>query len=191
MSEAALGQPASQSGRLAPPARRKYRLNSLEALERGFALFRSTFASDAWRYYVGTAPFVLCFIPMWVVNGQIRLSDDILLLEAAILACAYLLRVWMVARYMQRVRERAFGTPSSKPATATEQAASIGRLVAWKMILSVARWLRFRPSLEQRGSIARLNSAALREEKKVLSANPLAAACRWQISGSQMDCFFS
>jgi hypothetical protein len=137
MSETELGQPASQRGRLAPAAHHKYRLNPLEALERGFALFRSTFASDAWCYYVGTAPLVLCFIPMWVVNGQIRLSDDILLLEAVVLACAYLLRVCMVALYMQRVRERAFGTPSPKRATATEVAASIGRLVGLKVILSV------------------------------------------------------
>src|SRR3954451_11496971 len=95
------------------PARRS-RMNSLEALERGFALFRSTFVPEAWRYYVGSAPLVFCFIPMWVVNGQIQVSDGVLLLEAAMLGAAYLLRVWMVAGYMQRIRERAFGIPASK-----------------------------------------------------------------------------
>jgi hypothetical protein len=48
---------------------------------------------------------------MWVGNGQIRLPDGALLVEAAVLAGAYLLRAWSVAGYMQRVRERAFGVP--------------------------------------------------------------------------------
>src|SRR5579859_4462122 len=80
------------------------RLSSLEALERGFALFRTTFGREAWRYYAGAAPFVFAFIPMWVVNGQIRLSNGALLMEAALLAGAYLVRAWMVSRYVQRVR---------------------------------------------------------------------------------------
>jgi len=105
-------------------------------LERGFALFRSTFGREAWRYYIGAAPLVLCFIPMWVVNGQIRISDGALLMEAALLAGAYLLRVWMVGSYMQHVRERAFSTPVSKPAGAAAQAAAVGRLLAWKIMLS-------------------------------------------------------
>jgi hypothetical protein len=115
---------------------RRHRLNSLEALERGFALFRSTFVREAWRYYAGSAPLVFCFIPIWVVNGQIRLSDGVVLLEAALLAAGYLLRVYMVTTYMQRVRERAFGTPLSKPVGATAQAAALGRLLAWKITLN-------------------------------------------------------
>jgi len=73
---------------------------------------------------------------MWVVNGQIRLSDGVVLMEAAVLAASYLLRVCIVASYMQRVRERAFGTPRSKPVGATAHAAAVGRLLAWKITLS-------------------------------------------------------
>src|SRR5690348_18361994 len=111
MSEAALDPIALERGRPAPARSSRNRLNPLEALERGFALFQSTFAREAWRYYTGAAPLVLCFIPMWVVNGQIRLSDGVLLIEAALLAGAYLLRMRMVARYVQGVRKRAFGVP--------------------------------------------------------------------------------
>jgi Domain of unknown function (DUF4129) len=75
---------------------------------------------------------------MWVANGQIRLSNGALLLEAAVLSGAYLLRAWMVCSYMQRVRERAFGTPASKQAGAIEHAAALGRLLAWKITLSAA-----------------------------------------------------
>ena len=112
MSEAVAAPSSSQRAHPAPARGRSNGLNALEALERGFALFRSTFAQEAWRYYVGAAPLVLLFIPMWVVNGQIRISDDALLLEATLLAGAYLLRVWMVGSYVQRVRARAFGTPT-------------------------------------------------------------------------------
>ena len=136
MSEAALAPYGSQRAHLAPARARRNRLSPLEALECGFALFRSTFGWEAWRYYTGTAPLVLCFIPMWVVNGQIRISDGALLTEAALLAGAYLLRVWMVGSYMQHVRERAFGTPASKPAGAAAQAAAVGRLLAWKIMMS-------------------------------------------------------
>src|SRR5690348_961951 len=111
MSEAAVARSSIQSGRSDP---RRIRLNPLEALERGFALFQTTFAREAWRYYAGAALLVVCFIPLWVINGQIRLSNDALLTETALLAAAYLLRVWMVARYMQGVRERAFGVPRPK-----------------------------------------------------------------------------
>jgi hypothetical protein len=110
MSEPALAPTASLQARALPMRGRRNQLNSLEALERGFALFRSTFVREAWRYYAGSAPLVFCFIPMWVVNGQIRLSDGVVLMEAALLSAAYLLRVCMVASYMQRVRRRAFGT---------------------------------------------------------------------------------
>jgi hypothetical protein len=132
------GAPPSVShrGRLAPGRIRRKGLNALEALERGFSLFQSTFAREGWRYYIGSAPLVLCFIPMWVANGQIRLSDGMLLLEATLLAAAYLLRASMVASYMQRVRERAFGTPRSKTSGATAKAAAVGRLLAWKITLS-------------------------------------------------------
>ncbi|HLX83136.1 MAG TPA: hypothetical protein VKR59_04525 [Terriglobales bacterium] len=136
MSEAALAQsPSLHAPRIAARGRWN-QLTSLEALERGFALFRSTFVEEGWRYYLGSAPLVFCFIPMWVVNGQIRLSGGNVLMEAALLAAAYLLRVWMIATYMQRVRERAFGVPAPKPAGASAQAAAVGRLLAWKITLS-------------------------------------------------------
>src|ERR1700732_2646480 len=97
MNEAAPAPSPSQGGRLAAPRGRRNRLNALEALERGFALFKSTFPAEAWRYYGGAAPMVLCFVPMWVVNGQIRLSDGALLAEAVLLTGAYVLRAWTVA----------------------------------------------------------------------------------------------
>lgn len=136
MSQAALSPIAAQPGRLAFARSRRNRLNSLEALERGFALFRSTFTREAWRYYVGAAPLVLCFIPIWVVNGQIRISDGTLLLEVALLTTAYLLRARMVASYVQRVRERAFGVPVPRPGSLAARVASMGRLLAWKITLS-------------------------------------------------------
>lgn len=135
MSEAALAS-ASRRGHQVSALARRNRLNPLEALERGFALFRSTFGRDAGRYYFGTLPLVLCFIPMWVINGQIRISNGSLLLESALLVGAYLLRVWMVGSYMQHVRERAFGTPISKAAGAAAQTALVGRLLAWKIMLT-------------------------------------------------------
>src|ERR1041385_3950564 len=116
--------------------RPRNRLNPLEALERGFALFRSTFVQEAWRYYAGSAPLIFCFIPIWVLNGQIQISGSAVLLEAVLLAATYLLRVCMIATYMQRVRERAFGTPTSKSLDATSRAAPVGRLLAWKITLS-------------------------------------------------------
>ena len=136
MSETTLAPTTSLSARLQPMRARRNGLNPLEALECGFALFRSTFVQEAWRYYAGSAPLLFCFVPMWVVNGQIRLSDGVVLMEAAFLAAGYLLRVCMVASYMQRVRERAFGTPTPKPASAIAQAAAVGRLLAWKIMLS-------------------------------------------------------
>src|SRR5437868_6995761 len=107
MSEVALPRVAPQPGQLTTARARRNRLNPLEALERGFALFRATFAREAWRYYVGAVPLVVCFIPMWVVNGQIRVSNGVLLMEAALLTGAYLLRVLMIASYVQAIRERA------------------------------------------------------------------------------------
>ncbi|HEV8076583.1 MAG TPA: DUF4129 domain-containing protein [Candidatus Acidoferrum sp.] len=138
MSEAALAPASSQPGRRSSARGRRNRLNALEALERGFALFKSTFGWEAWRYYSGAAPLVLCFIPMWVVNGQIRLSDGALLAEAALLTGAYLLRARSVASYMQRVRERAFGVPRPAPGGASAHLAAMGRLIAWKIVLSAA-----------------------------------------------------
>jgi hypothetical protein len=135
MTETALD--ASALSRAHPPARaRRNRINPLEALERGFALFRSTFGREGWRYYIGTAPLVLGFIPIWVANGQIRISNAALLTEAALLGCAYLLRVSMVGNYMQHVRKRAYSAPKLKPAGAAAQAAAVGRLLAWKIMLS-------------------------------------------------------
>ena len=136
MTETTRAPLAPQPGRQTLPRGRRNRLNSLEALERGFALFRSTFGREAWRYYAGAAPFVFAFIPMWVANGQIRLSNGALLLEAALLCVAYVMRAWMVSDYMQRVRERAFGTPAAKPAGLAGHAAALGQLLAWKITLS-------------------------------------------------------
>src|SRR5437762_3778976 len=138
MSEVASAPAVGQLGRLSTTRARRNRLNPLEALERGFALFQSTFAREAWRYYAGAAPLVLCFIPMWVVNGQIRLSDGTLLMEAALLAVACLLRMRMVAGYVQAVRERAFGVPRPKLEGPFARAAAIGRMLAWKTTLSAA-----------------------------------------------------
>ena len=137
MSEA-LAPMAAQPGRLASVRSSRIRLNPLEALERGFALFQSTFTGEAWRYYVGAAPLVLCFIPLWVIDGQIRISNGSLLLQAVLLAGAYLLRARMVAGYVQRVRQRAFGVPGSKPVGVAARAAATGRLLAWKITLSLA-----------------------------------------------------
>jgi hypothetical protein len=138
MNEAAPAPSPSRGKRLASPRGRRNRLNALEALERGFALFKSTFPSEAWRYYGGAAPMVLCFIPMWVVNGQIQLSDGALLAEAALLTGAYVLRAWTVASYVQRVRERAFGVPRPTPQGASAWLANMGRLLTWKIVLSAA-----------------------------------------------------
>jgi len=129
---------AAQSGRLGLARSRPSQLSSLEALERGFALFRSTFPGEAWRYYAGAAPLALCSIPIWVADGQIQLSDSALLIEAALLGLAYMLRAWMVGSYVERVRERAFGVPISKPVGAIARAAAMGRPLAWKITLSAA-----------------------------------------------------
>jgi hypothetical protein len=136
MSEAARVPSAPPRAHLAPARARRNRLSPLEALERGFALFRSTFGREAWRYYIGTAPLVLCFIPMWVANGQIRISHGALLLEAALLAGAYLFRVWMVGSYMRHVRELTFNTPTSKVKGIAAQTAAVARLLAWKIVLT-------------------------------------------------------
>ena len=133
MSEAAVAMLAAQRGGSVSARARRSRLSALEALEGGFALFRSTFGLEAWRYYAGAAPLAICFIPLWVVNAQIRISSGGLLMEALILAAAYLLRVWALARYMQGVRERAFGVPTPKSADGATKAAALGRLLAWKI----------------------------------------------------------
>jgi hypothetical protein len=138
MSETAATASAAQSVRLAPARSRRSRLSSLEALERGFALFRSTFPREAWRYYTGAAPLVLCSIPIWVTDGQIHVSDGALLMQAVLLGLAYMLRAWMVGSYVERVREHAFGVPILKLVGAVAQAAATGRLLAWKITLSAA-----------------------------------------------------
>jgi hypothetical protein len=138
MSEAAVAPLAAQRARSVSARARRRRLNSLEALESGFALFRSTFGREAWRYYAGVAPLAVCFVPMWVVDGQVRVSSGTLLIEALVLAGAYLLRAWAVARYMQGVRERAFGVPIAKPADRSAKAAALGRLLAWSITLGAA-----------------------------------------------------
>jgi Domain of unknown function (DUF4129) len=138
MSEAAVAPLAAQRARSVSARARRNRLNSLEALESGFALFRSTFGREAWRYYAGVAPLAVCFVPMWVVDGQVRVSSGTLLIEALVLAGAYLLRAWAVARYMQGVRERAFGVPIAKSADRSAKAAALGRLLAWSITLGAA-----------------------------------------------------
>ncbi len=136
MSEAVLAPPSSSRAYLPSSRDRRTRLSSLEALERGFALFRSTFSHQAWRYYVGAAPLVLCFIPMWVVNGQIRISEGALLTQAVLLAGGYILRIVLVGTYMQHVRESAFGAPTPKYAGFMARVAAMGRLLTWKIMLS-------------------------------------------------------
>jgi len=137
VSETAVG-PTAQPQRLPPARPRRNGLNAVEALERGFSLFQSTFSQEAWRYYAGAAPLVVLFIPIWVIDGQIRVADGWLLLEAAVLAGAYWLRAGAVAGYMGRVRERAFGVPRAKASGAGARLASAGRLLAWKITLSAA-----------------------------------------------------
>ena len=138
MSDTAAALPGSQPHRRAAPAfRRKQRITPLEALERGFALFRSTFPTEAWRYYLGSAPLLVCFIPIWFVNGQIRLSAPSLLLESLVLTAAYVFRVLLVARYMQRVRERAFGTIAQEVSGAGETIGNAATLVKRKIFLSL------------------------------------------------------
>lgn len=110
----------------------------MEALEQGFALFRSTFSDEGWRYYLGSVPLVLCFIPIWVINGQIRTSDEALFLEAALLAGLYVFRMAMVGKYMRQVRERAFGTPGAASGRIFVRVAGFGRLCAWKALLGIA-----------------------------------------------------
>jgi hypothetical protein len=138
MSESAVAPLAAQRVRPVSARARRSRLSALEALEGGFALFRSTFGREAWRYYAGAAPLAICFIPLWVMNGQVRISSGGLLSQAMLLAGAYLLRASAVARYMQGVRERAFGVPIAKRADSAAKAAALGRLLAWKITLSAA-----------------------------------------------------
>ena len=133
----AVATPASAQTLRRPPVRNGSSLSALEALERGLALFRSTFSDEAWRYYLGSAPLVLCFIPIWVLNGQIRISTGALLLESTLLTAAYLLRIAMVPCYMQRVRARAFRTPVLGATGAGAKAVAFARLLAWKFIFSV------------------------------------------------------
>jgi len=141
MSEAVRTPVPSPRARVHSGRSHRNRLNALEALERGFSLFRSTFKNEAWRYYAGSAPLIFCFIPIWVVNGQIRLSNGVVLMEAALLAAAYLLRVGMVSGYVQRVREGAFGTATSNPVGLAARAAAIARLLLWKSVDTDHRWV--------------------------------------------------
>lgn len=138
MSDASLGTSASPPVHIGTQRRHGHTLSPLEALERGFALFRSTFSREAWRYCVGAVPLVICFIPIWVMNGQIRISSGALLIETALLSAAYLLRVSMVGSYVRHVREGAFNTPIMKPVGGAEKAATAGRLLAWKIVLGGA-----------------------------------------------------
>ena len=138
MSDGVQAASALRRTELAAARSRRSGLSALEALERGFALFRSTFGREAWRYYTGATPLVACSILIWVLDGQIRMSNGALLMEAALLTGAYFLRVVMVGSYMRHVRGRAFNMPASKSTGAAAQAAAMGRLLAWKFILSAA-----------------------------------------------------
>ena len=138
MSEMSAAGAGAQPGRAMVAPRRRYGLSPIEALERGFALFQSTFATEAWRYYIGAAPLVLFFVPMWVINGQIQLSSGALLGEAALLTAAYVFRASMVARYVQTVRESAFGVVQPKIRRTPARITALGRLLAWKIALSAA-----------------------------------------------------
>lgn len=134
----ALASVTKQGERLPLVRTRKSRLHTLEALERGFALFQFTFSTQAWRYYLGATPFLLCFIPIWVIDGQIEISNSSLLMEAALLGGAYMFRLWLVADYMQRVRESAFGVPASKHKGTAARTEIVGRLLGWKITTSLA-----------------------------------------------------
>lgn len=57
-------------------------------------------------------------------------------MEAVLLASSYILRVVFVGSYMQRVRERAFGTPSPRHVHLAARVAAVGRLLVWKVMLS-------------------------------------------------------
>lgn len=138
MSAFAQAPVAAERGRVGPVRPRRTTLNPLEALECGFALFQSTFSREAWLYYIGATPFVLGFILMWVVNGQIHVSDGTLLLETVLLAGAFLLRVALIARYVQGLRERVCGVPRPKLVDPLARSAIIGRLLAWKITLGTA-----------------------------------------------------
>ena len=166
MSESAASPALAQHTQRTIARARRHRLSPLEALERGFALFQSTFAREAWRYYVGAAPLVVLFIPMWVINGQIRLSDGTLLMEALLLGGAYLLRVVMVGSYVSGVRERAFGVPRPRFAGALARVAAVGRLLAWKITTRHA------------------NSQDLRPWMTPPSGIRFVAAWRWRASGT-------
>jgi hypothetical protein len=73
---------------------------------------------------------------MWVINGQIRISEAALLMESVLLSGSYILRVVFVGSYMRRLRERAFGTPTPKHPGIAAQVAAVGRLLTWKIMLS-------------------------------------------------------
>ena len=141
MTEVVTAPPSPQRPLSSPTRNRRSRLNPLEALESGFALFRSTFAREGWRYYLGALPLPVCLIPIWVLNGEIRISNGALLAEAMLLTVAYLVRVWMVGSYMQHVREWAFNRPTLKGTSGGSWAATVGRLLLWKFMLSAAALL--------------------------------------------------
>ena len=172
-------------------ARRRNRLNPLEALERGFALFRSTFAREAWRYYAGAAPLVLCFIPMWVVDGQIRISNGVLL-HGGDAAGRGVSAALMGGRPLHaRVRERAFGVPASKPAGASRASCSGGAAARVENHSERRRFgWRCQPWPGRLGSTARANSLVLRRGRTPPSAIHLAAVWRLRANGSAAGCFF-
>ena len=181
MNETGLASSASQRTHL-PLTPVRSQLGALEALERGFGLFRSTFAREAWRYYMGAAPIVIS-IPIWIINGQIRITSGMLVAETFLLAGSYLLRVWMVASYMQHVRGAAFSTPIAVPGGLVVRTAVVGRLLAWKVMLSAGA-LATLPSIAGGAwfysacQFASLDAQADGTEKKSLSGC-LALAGQW------------
>lgn len=141
------------------------RLSALDALESGFTLFRSTFGSESWRYYLGSGPFVVASIAIWVMNGQIRISNAMLLLESLLLAGAYVWRLQWVSRYMQRVRERAFAVSTSHSAGFSGRIAALSRLLAWKFALSLGAVCGGASWLYSAGQFASIEVAANNAEK--------------------------
>lgn len=115
--------------------RRGNQLSAVEALEQGFALFRASFAREAWRYYLGAAPLLICLVPLWAVTGQVRVADESLRAGAAVLSAAYLLRVALVGQYVQKVRQHVFGVPATRRSNLSVYLAALGRTIVWKLTL--------------------------------------------------------
>ena len=128
---------------------------------------------------------------MWVVNGQVRISSGGLLMEALLLAGAYTLRVWAVARYMQGVRERAFGVPIAKPADRAATRRCVGTTAGVENHFECRC---FGYAAHRRSGIVVLQRLPIRQSRGLgetpLSGIPFAAAWRLRANGSAGGCFF-